>query len=138
LTVCAAGLGLWGNLLTGTLPSVIGLLTNLREFLDVHTTDVLSTCCVSKWYPFTNSLVPVQFRHYLFSRVPILLITELLSLYDNVLNGTIPTELALLNNLEVLYLHSNRLTGPVPTSSASLPRLSKSNHSCSGAHIRHY
>jgi hypothetical protein len=72
------------------------------------------------------TLVPVQCHHYWFSRVHILLITEVLWLATNYLNGTIPTELGLLSSLEVLDLSQNRLTRTIPTSLASLTLLSKS------------
>jgi hypothetical protein len=72
------------------------------------------------------SLVPIIFANYGFSRVHILLITGKLNLNDNVLNGTIPTELGLLSNLTELDLESNQLTGTIPTSLASLPLLGKS------------
>ena len=49
-----------------------------------------------------------------------------LSLYWNQLTGKIPSELGLLSNLELLVLDTNQLTGAVPTSLASLPSLSKS------------
>jgi hypothetical protein len=42
LTVWAADLRLLSNSLIGTLPSIIGLLTNLREFVDALTTYVRS------------------------------------------------------------------------------------------------
>ena len=51
---------------------------------------------------------------------------EWLNLFSNQVTGTIPTELGLLSNLEYLALDSNRLTGTVPTTLASLPLLSKS------------
>jgi hypothetical protein len=51
LSVCAASLNLTSNSLIGTLPSVIGLMTNLGEFVDELTTDVLSNH-LSDWYLF--------------------------------------------------------------------------------------
>ena len=54
----------------------------------------------------------------------ILLIAETLELYENYLNGTIPIELGLLNDLETLALQNNQLSGTIPTSLA--PLLSKS------------
>ena len=50
---------------------------------------------------------------------------EILGLAKSHLTGTIPTEVGLLSNLEWLGLDSNQLTGTVPTGLASLPLVSK-------------
>ena len=56
----------------------------------------------------------------------IFLFAEQLGLYENFLNGAIPTELGLLKKLDYLVLHGNRLTGTIPTSLVRLSLLSKS------------
>jgi Leucine-rich repeat (LRR) protein len=48
-------------------------------------------------------------------------------LYDNNLNGTIPSELGNLANLQVLFLASNQLIGPIRPELGNLANLSKLN-----------
>ena len=50
-----------------------------------------------------------------------------MSIYDNLLSSSIPTEFGLLSSLEVLELHNNALTGTIPAELSSLGSLEKLN-----------
>ena len=47
----------------------------------------------------------------------------IISLYGNMLQGEIPSEVSSLHNLAYLYLDENRLTGKIPSSIGSLVSL---------------
>ena len=95
-------LDLTDNMMTGSLPPKIGDLQNLRN---------LSTC------EKTNSLV--QFLQALGNSKS----WRNIALQSNHLNGTIPTELGLLEDLEYLYLHSEQFDGEIPTELGLLTNL---------------
>jgi len=89
---------LYYNTLRGSIPSELGLLTNLEDL-----------------YLYYNSLtgsIPSELG----------LLTNLQSLYldGNSLTGSIPSELGLLNNLEGLGLYRNSLTGTLPNEVCAL------------------
>merc|ERR1712187_1056402 len=46
-----------------------------------------------------------------------------LTLYNNAITGTLPTELGNLNELEYLYLYNNAITGTLPTELGNLNEL---------------
>eukprot|EP00300_Choanocystis_sp_HF-7_P013657 c18389_g1_i1.p1 GENE.c18389_g1_i1~~c18389_g1_i1.p1 ORF type:complete len:934 (-),score=132.01 c18389_g1_i1:23-2824(-) len=89
------------NRLSGSLPSEIGLLTNLRH-----------------WTMVTNELsgsIPSQIGQ----------LQQLLDWYidDNELSGTIPTEVGQLQILQDWLISSNQLTGSIPTEIGKVTRL---------------
>lgn len=128
----------------GTLPSELGLLTNLRK-IDMHSVAALEGTIPSEILGLStlqvldfqgsglNGTIPTQIGRLAKLRkldlssnqVPsfwgtlpteVGLLTELtaLILYQNQLTGTIPTELGRLTNLQVLDLFSNSFSGIIP------------------------
>jgi hypothetical protein len=81
------------NVLTESIPSQLGLLTNLIEFkLDQN-----------------------ELRGSLFTELGKLTSLRVLNLIDNNFEYTIPTEMGLMSNLEDMYMSSNRLEGTIPS-----------------------
>jgi Leucine-rich repeat (LRR) protein len=103
--MCSGGhvseLYLFGNQLTGSIPSELGNLTNLERL----------------------SLFGNQLTGSIPSELGNLSHLESLSLDNNQLTGSIPNELGNLNNLQVLILSNNRLTGSIPTELSNLNNL---------------
>ena len=94
-------LHLWENQLSGTMPSELGSLANLRTLaLQVN--------------KLTGSIPP---------ELGNLANLESLLLSNNQLTGEIPTELGNLSNLVVLSLFRNQLTGEIPTELGNLSNL---------------
>ena len=96
-----AELDLYGNQLSGPIPSELGNLDNL-EFLSLRRNQ-LSGPIPSELGNLTN--------------------LERLSLWGNQLSGSIPSELANLANLQALSLDSNQLSGSIPSELANLDNL---------------
>jgi len=94
LTVCidAVFLGFYRNELSGTIPTELGLLTNLAN-LDLDSNS-LSGAIPSELSTITN--------------------VEYLYANNNLLKGTIPSQLGALTKLQSLILSNNTLTGTVP------------------------
>ena len=94
-------LSLWDNQLSGTIPTEIGSLTNLR-YLGLSRNQL-------------TGAIPAEIGN----------LTNLveLSLWDNQLSGTIPTEIGNLAKLEGLGLSNNELSGTIPTELGSLANL---------------
>jgi len=86
-------LELYSNSLTGTVPTELGRLEQLRELIlyDNSLTGTVPT-----------ELGRLEQLGYLY-------------LYDNSLTGTVPTELGRLEQLRALHLNENSLTGTIPT-----------------------
>ena len=144
-----AGLFLWQNQLTGSIPSTLGDLTNLRElFLGSNqlTGSIPSTLgdltnlqgLDLGWNDLTGSipstLASLTSLDYLrliandfTGPIPSFLgnFTKLreLSLSENSLTGSIPPSLGNLTNLEALGLGVNHVTGPIPSTLGNLANL---------------
>ncbi len=95
------GLALGDSELSGSIPTELGNLPNLRV-LDLAQNELTGP-------------IPAELGS-LYSIVE-------LYLYDNQLTGSIPTELGNLSNLGELALHDNQLTGEIPTGLGSLTNL---------------
>jgi Leucine rich repeat len=112
-----------GKDLFRTLPSQLGLLSNLR-YLDImtfnHTVLPTTIGCLT-------NLKALSISWSLIGEIPSALgsLTQLtsLNLFYNVLIGTIPSSFASLTNLKELNLDSNLLTGTFPSFFASLTNL---------------
>ena len=98
------GIDLDGNGLRGTLPTQLGLLTELRYALDLYNNQI-------------HGHLPTQLAHltYLWS----------FDLHRNELSGTLPTELGNLSGLRsFLYAHENpALSGTLPSQIGRLVQL---------------
>ncbi|MFN8357943.1 MAG: LamG-like jellyroll fold domain-containing protein [Spirosomataceae bacterium] len=93
--------GLSQNNLSGSIPSSLGNLTNLKElYLDNNQ---------------LSSLIPTELGN--------LSSLQHLTLYSNQLNGPIPSSLGNLNNLQYLHLYNNHLNGSIPNSLGQLSNL---------------
>lgn len=100
-----AGLYLFDNCLTGTIPSEVGRLTNLSEFSNVSSAAISTSvssfpCCIFK-----------------------LLHLDALWLLSNTLTGTIPSEIGLFTDLVALNLYTNNLIGTIPSEIGLLTKL---------------
>ena len=136
---------LWENRLSGTIPAVLGDLTNLRE-LNLGTNYGLSySNALSGSIPATlGTLISLQTlnlgNNSLSGTIPTQLgnlgALERLQLYGNVLSGAIPAALGELTNLRDLSLSHNSLSGSIPIELGSLINLSHlglSHNSLSGS-----
>ena len=118
-------LNLGYNNLVGTLPTELGLLTNLEVFYlpgnEISGTIPSQLGTLSKLRVVelnTNQLtgtIPSSFAS--------LANLEFLAVWNNQLSGTIPTSLGSLSKLNELRLASNQFTGPIPVQLAQLPAL---------------
>ncbi len=95
------GLRLHRNRLSGSLPSELGQLTNLKKL----------------WLSYNDlsGQIPVELGQ--------LTNLEHLELSDNELSGPIPVELSKMTNLERLQLGNNQLSGSIPSSLRQLKNL---------------
>ena len=104
--------------LEGTIPTEIGLLTQLVE-LNITFNNKLQSSTIPTEIGLLTQLTALKMHgNDLQGTIPTeigLLSTQLveLYLYRNKLVGTIPTEIQLLSNLGVLWLHFNDLNGNV-------------------------
>ncbi|KAK2632854.1 hypothetical protein EUGRSUZ_L00983 [Eucalyptus grandis] len=95
------GLSLWGNGLSGSIPSEIGKLTFLTS-LDLAENDLVG--------PIPSSIQNLSNLHFL-------------HIYSNHLSGPIPKEIGNLVSLRRLDLSNNSLGGAIPSSIGSLTNL---------------
>ena len=122
-------LSLSSNDLDGSLPSEIGLLTALsllfvdgNDFLGRIPPEVGELTALGKLYicafsiDFEMDINSLSFSLSLASAVDV-------SLYDNLLTGTIPTEFGLLQKVESLYFDVNHLIGTIPSELGAMKRL---------------
>jgi Leucine-rich repeat (LRR) protein len=115
----------------GTIPSEIGLMTNLRE-LDLSTNRLSGT--VPTEIGLLTKVTSLRLdRNQLSGPIPseIGLLTKLthLGLFDNQFDSTFPTEITLLTNLSSLELCDNHFNSTVPSEIKYLTNL-KSLHLC--------
>ena len=94
--------------LTGTVPTELGLVSNLGEY----------------FITFVVAKVSDNF-FYTLSTHGLMLLKGALWLNGNNITGTIPTELALLGNLTFLELSHNQLSGNLPSDLLGMHSLSK-------------
>ena len=98
MSVCAASLDLVGNTLSGRIPSEIGLLSSLGKFvIEERMTLYFARVpnCVATFHLVIDLMLSCCFVNYF---------TEELSLYDNDLVGSLPTEIGQLTKLSE-YIH---------------------------------
>ena len=133
-------LRLWGNNLSGEIPTEVSHLTSLKqlylsgnEFTGTIPEEIGSLTELERLYLGGNQLtgnIPSELgnltnlkRLYLDGNqltgsippeIGNLTALELLHLYDNNLTDSLPSELGDLHNLEELFLSKNELTGPIP------------------------
>ena len=107
---------LGSNQFTGTIPAELGLLTELERLY-------LGRNQLTGTIPSALGNLTGLKRLYLYDNqmtgsippeLSNLTALELLYLYDNNLTGSLPSELGDLHNLEELFLSRNELTGPIP------------------------
>jgi Leucine-rich repeat (LRR) protein len=115
-----------GNQLTGSIPTELGKLTNLRE---LNLSDNQLTGSIPTELGKLTNLRELRLsRNQLTGSIPTelgnLSNLEFLSLYENDLAGSIPSELGNLSNLEFLSLHGNDLAGSIPKELGNLTNLS--------------
>jgi Leucine-rich repeat (LRR) protein len=113
------------NQLGGSIPSSLGNLTNLQYlFLD---SNQLSGSIPPELGNLLNLQVLLLYSNQLSGSIPSslgnLANLQHLYLYSNQLSGSIPPELGNLANLQILYLFSNQLSGSIPTSIGNLAKL---------------
>ena len=87
----------WGNLITGTLPTELGMMLNLKDFYFAE--------------ELVDGTIPTELG--LLSGI------QTLELSENLLSGTIPTELSLIgweviHSTPFLHLDNNNLNGTIP------------------------
>ena len=118
---------LYGNGLTGSIPSSLGSLTNLLG-LSLSNND-LTGSIPSSLGSLTNLLyldiAATQLTGSIPSSLGSLTNLEDLDLHFNQLTGSIPSSLGSLTNLTTLWLGDNQLTGSIPSSLGSLTNLTQ-------------
>ena len=120
-------IGLWlgDKGLTGTIPTVLGNLTNLESLYLTH--NDLTGSILPELGNLANLEYLNLYGNQLTGSIPSSLgnLTNLEYLYltDNDLTGSIPPELGNLANLEILQLNNNQLTGTIPSSLGNLTNL---------------
>ena len=118
-------LRLGGNSLSGSIPSELVNLTNLRD-LYLHDNS-LSGNIPAELGNLTNLTSLALHSNSLSGSIPSELgnLTNLTNLYldDNRLSGNIPAELGNLTNLSDLFLYSNSLSGSIPAELGNLTNL---------------
>ena len=118
---------LYGNGLTGSIPSSLGSLTNLIQ-LSLSNNDLTGSIPPSLG-SLTNLLVLDIANTQLTGSIPSSLgsLTNLenLDLHGTQLTGSIPSSLGSLTNLTDLWLQGNQLTGSIPSSLGSLTNLTQ-------------
>ena len=115
---------LWGNKLTGPIPTELGNLTILilseNELTGPIPRELSRLANLQELHLWGNKLtgeIPTELGN----------LTNLtrLSLSENQLTGEIPRELGNLSSLTGLYLHENQLTGPIPPELSKLTKLER-------------
>ena len=107
---------LYGNELTGTIPTDLGDLSNLTA-LNLGNNNLTNLTTLSLWRNGLTGSIPGELGG----------MTSLQHLYlsDNELTGTIPAALAGMTSLQHLYLNDNELTGSIPASLGDLSNLTR-------------
>ena len=118
-------LRLYGNNLVGSIPAVLGNLSNLRS---LYLSDNQLTGDIPAELGNLSQLEDLNLQiNQLTGSIPIELgnLSNLRSLYlsDNQLTGNIPVELGYLSQLENLNLQTNQLTGGIPVELGDLSNL---------------
>ena len=118
-------LNLSGRRLTGQIPTVLGVLSNLQK-LDLYNNQL--TGQIPTALGGLSNLQKLSLgNNQLTGQIPTSLgsLSNLvyLSLFANQLTGSIPAELGGLSNLAFLYLFGNQLTGSIPTELGGLSNL---------------
>lgn len=120
-------LTLYGNMISGTLPTEVGALTSL-ERMEIFTNG-LKGPLPSEIGLLTNVHTIYAIQNFLSDQIPseIGLLSKLQALWlsQNLLLGTVPTELGNIVNLEDLKVADNMLSGTIPTEVGNLTKLRK-------------
>jgi len=113
------------NLLSGSIPSELALLINVEEISLAD--NLLSGSIPSELGLLTNVEVIIFDHNNLSGSIPselgLLTNLEEIVLYSNNLSGSIPSELGLLTNLEEIILYRNNLSGSIPSELGLLTNL---------------
>eukprot|EP00986_Skeletonema_menzelii_P008781 scaffold3803_cov151-Skeletonema_menzelii.AAC.8 len=115
---------LWlnNNQLTGTIPSEIGLMENLKQ-LKLYENQLTGT--IPSEIGSMENLEELwlnnnQLTGTIPSEIGLMKNLKYLILHDNALTGTIPSEIGLMENLVLFFLHDNALTGAIPSEVCAL------------------
>ena len=123
LTTCQSTLDFSRDRYGSTIPSEIGLLTQLT-FLSIYDNELKGTI-PSEVGLLTQLMALVFNNNELVGTIPseVGLLTQLtyLAIKDNKLVGTIPSEVGLLTQLKILRFRDNELVGTIPASLCTLP-----------------
>jgi Leucine-rich repeat (LRR) protein len=94
------------NLLGGTIPSELALLSNSLLLIDLSSNEI-------------SSSIPTELGN--------LILLDWLDLYSNFLTGTIPTEIGAFTKMQVLRIFDNFLAGVIPSEVGLMPDLNNFN-----------
>ena len=110
-------LNLFNNTLTGTIPTCVGLLTNLQNFA-MEFNSLSGTIPSSIGYLYNLTLLDLdgnQFTGTLPWELGNITKLQVLGVSNNILHGTLPPSLQYISGLSVLDVSANRFSGTIPS-----------------------